>query len=74
MEYSCKLGDPEKLKSACLVVGVFKNNHLTAPGQALDAAIGGQIKAVLDRHDFNAEIGQTQMLYEPRNCAAARIL
>ena len=74
MEYSCKFGDPEKLKSDCLVVGVFKNNRLTAPGQALDAALGGQIKAVLQRHDFNADIGQTQMLYEPRNCKAARIL
>ena len=74
MEYSCKFGDPEKLKSACLVVGVFKDNRLTAPGQALDAALGGQIKAVLQRHDFNADIGQTQMLYEPRNCKAARIL
>ncbi len=74
MEYSCKLGDPEKLKSACLVVGVFKNNHMTAPGQALDAALDGQIKAVLHRQDFNADIGQTQMLYEPHDCEAARIL
>ena len=74
MEYSCKFGDPEKLKSDCLVVGVFKNNRLTAPGQALDAALGGQIKAVLQRKDFSADIGQTQMLYEPRNCKAARIL
>jgi leucyl aminopeptidase len=74
MEYSCKLGDPEKLKSACLVVGVFKNSRLAPSGQALDAALGGQIKAVLQRHDFNGEIGETQMLYGPRDCAAARIL
>jgi len=74
MEYSCKLGAPEKSKSACLVVGVFKGNRLTPLGKDLDTAIGGQLKAVLKRQDFAGDSGQTLMLYEPRECAAVRIL
>jgi leucyl aminopeptidase len=74
MEFSCKLGAAEKLRSACLVVGVFKNNHLTPLGKALDEASGGHIRRVLRRQDFAADVGQTQMLYEPHGCAAARVL
>ncbi len=74
MEYSCKLGAAEKIRTACLVVGVYQNGHLTPLGQALDTAIGDQIKRVLKRRDFSGESGQTQMLYEPRGCAAVRIM
>jgi leucyl aminopeptidase len=74
MQYSCRLGNPEKLKSACLVVGAFKGNRLTPLGKTLDEALGGQIKALLRRQDFTGENGQTLMLYEPRDCAAVRIL
>jgi leucyl aminopeptidase len=74
MEYSCKLGAPDKTRSACLVLGAFKNNRLTPLGKTLDEALGGQIKGVLKRQDFSGDNGQTLMLYEPKGCAAARIL
>ena len=74
MEYSCKLGAAEKLRAACLVVGVHGKNHLTPLGDALDEALGGQIKRILKRQDFAGDIGQTQMLYELEGCAAVRIL
>jgi len=74
MDYSCKHGAAEKMRSACLVVGVYKNNHLTPLGQTLDKAMGGGIKRVLKRRDFSGDSGQTQMLYEPSGCVAVRIL
>ena len=74
MEYSCKLGPIENQKTACLVVGVFTKNHLPPLGKEIDEALGGQISAVLRRRDLSAEPGQTQMLYDPRDCAATRIL
>ncbi len=74
MEHVCKVGPPEKMKSACLLVGVFKNNRLTDLGQSLDDATGGSIKRVLRRQDFVADIGQTQILYDPQNCAATRVM
>ncbi|MGB5564382.1 MAG: leucyl aminopeptidase [Sedimenticolaceae bacterium] len=74
MEYTCKVGAANKLRSACLVVGVYKNNLLTPLGKDLDEALGGQIKRILRRQDLGGEIGQTQMIYEPADCAAVRIL
>lgn len=74
MDYSCKLGAANKLKTACLVVGVFKNNRLSPLGSSLDEATAGQIQGILKRQDFAADLGQTLMLYEPRDCAAVRIL
>ena len=41
MEYSCKLGAAEKMRAACLVVGVHENSHLTPLGSDLDKALGG---------------------------------
>lgn len=74
MEYRCKLGPAEKLKTACLVVGVHTRNRLSPLGAALDDALEGQLKAILRRQDFSGEIGQTHMLYDPRDCATPRIL
>ena len=74
MEYSCKLGPAENQKTACLVVGVFTKNRLPPLAKDVDDALGGQIMAILRRQDFSAESGQTQIVYEPRGCAAKRIL
>jgi leucyl aminopeptidase len=62
------------MKSACLLVGVYKNNRLTDLGRSLDDATGGYIKRVLRRQDFVADIGQTQILYDPPDCAATRVM
>ena len=74
MNYSCKSGAADKIRSACLVVGVYKQNHLSPLGETLDGSSGGQISRVLKRRDFAADIGQTQMLYDPQGCNAGRIL
>jgi len=74
MEFCCKLGSAERMKTDCLVVGVFTNNRLSVAGKTLDAALGGQLKAALRHQDFSAETGQIQMIYEPHDCSAKRIL
>ena len=74
MQYSCKLGSPHTAKTACLLVGVFDNGQLTPLGKTLDEALDGQIKRVLKRQDFAGDLGQTQMLYDLKDCAAQRIM
>lgn len=74
MEYSCKTGTPNTLRTGCLLVGVFDNNRLSPMGADLDAAIGGQLKKILKRRDFSGKCGQTQLLYELRDCTAARVM
>jgi leucyl aminopeptidase len=74
MKYICKLGDAATMRSACLIVGVHKSNQLTALGQSLDEALRGQVGKVLKHRDFDAEVGQTQMLYDLEGCSASRVL
>jgi len=74
MKYICKLGDAATMRSACLIVGVHKSNQLTALGKALDETLGGQVSKVLKHRDFHADIGQTQMLYDPAGCSASRLM
>ncbi len=74
MEFSCKLGPTEQTKTDCLVIGVFKNNRLSAAGKTLDDALGGQLKAAFRHQDFSGEVGSTQLLYELPGCSAKRIL
>ena len=73
MEYSCKLGAANKLKTACLVIRRIQRATAFRLGSSLDSAEqSGQ--GVLKRQDFAGDLGQTLMLYEPRDCAAVRIL
>ncbi len=74
MQYSCKLGSPNTIKTACLLLGVFDNGQLTPIGATLDEALDGQIKRILRRQDFAGEIGQTQILYELQDCGAQRVM
>ena len=74
MQYSCKLGAPQNQKTACLLVGVFKNNTLSPLGVTLDEALNGRIKRLLRQHDFDGETGTVQVLYELDGCAAARVM
>jgi leucyl aminopeptidase len=74
MDYTCKLGPAEKLKTACLVVGVFTKNRLSPTGSEFDKAVGGGIRKILKRRDFAANCADTQMLYDVEGCAATRLL
>lgn len=74
MEYSCKLGPAEKIRTACLIVGVFEKNRLSPLGKDLDTAVGGGLVSVLKRRDFAANCGDTQMLYDLEGCTAPRVL
>ena len=74
MDYSCKTGAPEKLKTGCLVIGIHQNGRLSASVQAVDEATGGLIQRIVKRKDFTGDTGQTQLIQEPAGCAAARIL
>jgi leucyl aminopeptidase len=74
MDYSCKTGAPDKLKTACLVVGIHQGGHLSPAVQAIDEATGGLVQRILKRQDFTGDSGQTQLIPEPPGCSAARIL
>ena len=74
MDYSVKSGTPEKQHSACLAVGIFAPNKLSAPAQLLDQVTGGAIKQVLRRGDHSGKTGETLLLHHLPNSPAERVL
>lgn len=74
MEYSIKTGDPAKLSTACLVVGIFSKRQLTPLAQLLDKSSKGALQRILKRGDMNGESGQLLLLYDLPGIRAERIL
>ncbi len=74
MEFSIKTASPEKLRSACVAVGVFESRKLTSPAQAIDDAAQGYLSDILRRGDMAAKLGSTLLLYNVPGAAAERVL
>ncbi|MBN1378601.1 MAG: leucyl aminopeptidase [Gammaproteobacteria bacterium] len=65
---------PESTQSACIAIGIYKSRKLTAAAEQIDKACKGYLRALLKEGDFNADIGETQLLYGLPNVQAKRIL
>ena len=74
VEFTIKAGSPEKLKSGCVVVGVYAGGDLTASAKALDKAADGAITALLARGELDDKAGATLMLHDLPGVAAPRVL
>ena len=48
MEFKIKSGDLTGQKTSCLILGVFEKRKLSGPGEAIDKASFGHLKARLD--------------------------
>jgi len=74
MEYTVKSGDPEKQRSACVVIGVFEGRKLSVSGKRLDEAAQGALTALLRRGDIEGKPGQTLLIHNPANLLCERLL
>ncbi len=74
MEYSIKSGSPEKQRTGCVVVPIFKGRKLSRPAQALDEAAGGALRQFLKRGDMEGDKGEIGWLYDLPNTFADRVL
>ncbi len=74
MEFSIKVGGPEKQKTACVVVGVFDTRKLSDAAKAIDQASGGYISGVLKHGDLDGKLGSTLLLHKVPNVACDRVL
>ncbi len=80
MNFKIKLGNLFKIKSECIVVGIFKksekskNVQLTASANRINEASAGQIHQILERGDMDGSIGSTLLLYDIRGLSAKRVL
>ncbi|MBI4938980.1 MAG: leucyl aminopeptidase [Nitrosomonadales bacterium] len=75
MEFSIKQeGSPEKLRSGCIVVGVFDGGKLSKAGQLLDKAVSHALTDVIARGDMAGKPGSTLMLHKIAGASAERVL
>ncbi|MBI3903145.1 MAG: leucyl aminopeptidase [Nitrosomonadales bacterium] len=74
MEFSIKQGSPEKLHSACVVVGVFEGGKLSAAAQVLDKASRHHLSDLIARGDLSGKAASTLLLHKVSGIAAERVL
>lgn len=74
MDFSIKIGSPEKQKNACLVVGIFESRTLSDAAKALDKATEGYISSLLSQGDMDGKANTTLLLHRLPNTLCERVL
>ena len=74
MDFSVKSGNPEKQRTACVVVGVFEPRRLSSAAEKIDKATKGYLSSLLRRGDLEGKLGQTLLLHNVPNTLAERVL
>ena len=79
MEFSIRALAPERAKTACLVLGVFKGKtaaqgELTPAARRVDRASRGALRSVLAQGDLSGRAGSTTLLRQLAGLAAERVL
>ena len=74
MEFSIKIGNPEKQRNDCLIVGVFENKKLSASAELIDVASGNAISAVIKAGDMSGDLAATLLMHQLPNVMAKRLL
>jgi leucyl aminopeptidase len=74
LEFSIKQGSPEKLRSACVLVGVFDGGKLSDAAQVLDKSSGHYISDIIARGDMTGKAASTLLLHNVPNTVSDRVL
>ncbi|MBU1775454.1 MAG: leucyl aminopeptidase [Gammaproteobacteria bacterium] len=69
-----KQGSPEKLKSGCVVVGVFDGGKLSKAAQVLDKTAKHALSDVIARGDMSGKSASTLLLHKIPGVLAERVL
>ena len=74
MEFSIKQSRPEKLRSGCVVVGVYEGGKLSSAARLLDKAAAHHLSDLIARGDMNGKSASTLLLHKLPGIAAERVL
>jgi len=74
VEFSIKSGNPEKQRTACVVVGIFESRKPSLPAELLDNAARGYLAELLRRGDMEGKEGSTLLLHRVPGIEADRVL
>jgi leucyl aminopeptidase len=74
VEFSIKGGDVAKLKTGCIMVGLFDSKKLSAAAKAVDTAAKGALTNAAASGDVSGKIGSSLLLHNVPGVAADRVL
>jgi leucyl aminopeptidase len=74
VEFSIKNGNPEKLKTDCVIVGIFEGGKLTDAAKNLDIASNKSISAAFKSGDIEGKLNTSLVLRQLTGIDAARVM
>ena len=74
MDFNIKSGNPEKQRSACVVVGVYEPRKLSTAAEVIDKVAKGYLSDIIRRGDMEGKPGTTLLLHNVPNTLADRVL
>ncbi len=74
LEFTLNQAAPTAAQLDCIVVGAYADKTLTPAAQAINAAGGGKLAALLQRGDVTGKTGKTTLLHDLPGVAAPRVL
>ncbi|HKJ77771.1 MAG TPA: M17 family peptidase N-terminal domain-containing protein, partial [Gammaproteobacteria bacterium] len=74
MEFTVKTGQPETLRTACLIVPVHEGQKLGPTAQTLDKASDGAVRRLFKNGDIKGRPGETVLLHRPGGLKCERLL
>ena len=74
VRFTVESSDPTTHQAEVLVVGAFADGGLPPAAEAIDAASGGKLTAVIARNDLDDRAGSVVALYDVPAVAAPRVL
>ncbi|MBL8533247.1 MAG: leucyl aminopeptidase [Betaproteobacteria bacterium] len=73
MEFSLKHTSADRIRSACVVVGLYDDGSWAPSALAIDKAASGHLTALLRRDDLKGKAGSCALLHAVPGIAAARV-
>jgi leucyl aminopeptidase len=74
MEFSIKSGNPEKQRTACLIVPITEPRKLSPAAKAIDSASKKKISNLIRKGDITGRLGQSLLLHNLSGTISERVL
>lgn len=74
MDFNIKSGNPEKQRTACVIVGIFESRRLSPAAKAIDTVSKKYLSNLIRRGDMEGNKGQYLLLHNVPGMIADRVL